>query len=103
MWALRHLGSVVEVLGFSCPWACGIFVPDQGLNLHPLHWKADSYPLGHQGSPLYSLTAHYYVPIALLAPAPHIPAGSFFFLTTGGFIIITDMICLYQTTGLTAI
>ena len=30
--------------------ACGIF-PDQGLNLCPLHWQADSYPLRHQGSP----------------------------------------------------
>ena len=29
--------------------ACGIF-PDQGLNLCPLHWQADSYPLHHRGS-----------------------------------------------------
>ena len=25
---------------------------DQGLNLCPLHWQVDSYPLYHQGSPL---------------------------------------------------
>ena len=25
--------------------------PTQGSNQHPLHWKADSYPLDHQGSP----------------------------------------------------
>ena len=30
--------------------ACGIF-PDQGSNLCPLHWQADSQPLRHQGSP----------------------------------------------------
>ena len=24
---------------------------NQGLNLHTLHWQADSYPLHHQGSP----------------------------------------------------
>ena len=29
---------------------CEIF-PDQGLNLCPLHWQADSYPLHHQASP----------------------------------------------------
>ena len=31
--------------------ACGIF-PDQGANLCPLHWQADSYALDHQGSPI---------------------------------------------------
>ena len=35
---------------FSCSEACGIF-PDQGLNLRPLHWQADSYPLHHCGNP----------------------------------------------------
>ena len=34
----------------SCSAACGIF-PDQGSNLCPLHWQADSLPLHHQGSP----------------------------------------------------
>ena len=32
-----------------CSMACGIF-QDQGLNLHLLHWQADSLPLTHQRS-----------------------------------------------------
>ena len=43
-------GSVVVAHGPSCSAACGIF-PDQGSNLCPLHWQADSQPLHHQGSP----------------------------------------------------
>ena len=35
--------------------------PDQGLNLCPLHWQADSQPLDHQGSP--ALITH--LPLAL--------------------------------------
>ena len=35
------MGSVVVARGLSCPVACGVF-PDQGLNLCPLHWQADS-------------------------------------------------------------
>ena len=46
----RHAGSVVVAHGPSCSAACGIF-PDQGSNLCPLHWQADSQPLRHQGSP----------------------------------------------------
>ena len=42
--------SVVVAHGLSCSAACGIF-PDQGSNLCPLHWQADSQPLRHQGSP----------------------------------------------------
>ena len=34
-------GSLVVAHGPSCPTACGIFL-DQGLNLRPLHYKADS-------------------------------------------------------------
>ena len=40
----RTLGaraSVVVAHGLSCSAACGIF-PDQGSNLCPLHWQADS-------------------------------------------------------------
>ena len=47
----RRTGSVVVVHGLSRSTACGIF-PDQGLNLCPLHWQADSQPLRHQGSHL---------------------------------------------------
>ena len=46
----RSAGSVVVAHGPSCSAACGIF-PDQGSNLCPLHWQADSQPLCHQGSP----------------------------------------------------
>ena len=42
--------SVFAALKLSCSVACGIF-PEQGLNLCPLHWEADYYPLHHQGSP----------------------------------------------------
>ena len=38
---LQSVGFGSVVLGLSCSAACGIY-PDQGLNLHPLHWQADS-------------------------------------------------------------
>ena len=50
----RHAGSVIVAHGPSCSTACGI-TPDQGSNPCPLHWKADSQPLCHQGSPLFFL------------------------------------------------
>ena len=53
-WAAGARASVVVALGLSCSVACGI-LPDQGLNLCPLHWQADSYPLCHQGSPCGSV------------------------------------------------
>ena len=45
--------SVVVAYGPSCSAACGLF-PDQGSNPCPLHWQADSQPLRHQGSPVYT-------------------------------------------------
>ena len=48
----RRTGSVIVAHGPSCSTACGIF-PDQGSNLCPLHWQADSQPLRHQGSPTF--------------------------------------------------
>ena len=42
--------SVVVAHGLSCSETRGIF-PDQGWNLCPLHWKADSLPLDHLESP----------------------------------------------------
>ena len=48
--ALEH-GLVVVAHWLSCSAACGIF-QDQGLNLCPLNWQVDSYPLYHQGSPI---------------------------------------------------
>ena len=47
----RRAGSAIVAHGPSCSAACGIF-PDQGSNLCPLNWQADSQPLRHQGSPL---------------------------------------------------
>ena len=38
---LYSIGSIAVANGLSCPAACGIF-PDQELNLHLLHWQADS-------------------------------------------------------------
>ena len=49
----RRAGLVVVAHGPSRSAACGIF-PDQGSNLCPLHWQADSQPLRHQGSPMVS-------------------------------------------------
>ena len=46
----RRAGSAIAAHGFSYSVARGIF-PDQGLNPCPLHWRADSQPLRHQGSP----------------------------------------------------
>ena len=47
----RCAGSVIVAHGPSCSTARGIF-PDQGSNLCPLHWQADSQPLHRQGSPI---------------------------------------------------
>ena len=49
----RRAGSAVLAHGPSCSVACGI-LPDQGSNPCPLHWQADSQPLSHQGSPVFS-------------------------------------------------
>ena len=38
----------------SCSRACEIFT-DQGSNPCLLHWQADSWPLNHQGSPLWCI------------------------------------------------
>ena len=46
----RRAGSAIVAHGPSRSAACGIF-PDQGSNLCPLHWQADSQPLHHEGSP----------------------------------------------------
>ena len=37
--------------GFLASRHVGTQLPDQGSNLHPLHWKAKSQSLDHQGSP----------------------------------------------------
>ena len=48
--ALGTQALVIVLHGLSCSKVCGIFL-DQGLNLCPLLWEADSYPMDHQGSP----------------------------------------------------
>ena len=62
---LSTRASVVVVHRLSCSKASGIFL-DQGSNLCPLHWPADSYPLYHQGSPVVPLnrppSAHFCSP-----------------------------------------
>ena len=50
----RRAGSAIVAHGPSRSAACGI-LPDQGSNLCPLHWQADSQPLRHQGSPAHFL------------------------------------------------
>ena len=55
----RHAGSVVVAHGPSCSAACGIF-PDQGSNLCPLLWQADSQPLRHQESPGFFFLKYLY-------------------------------------------
>ena len=47
--ALGHTGSVVVAHGLSSAMTCGIFL-DQGTNLCPPHWQADSLPPDQQGS-----------------------------------------------------
>ena len=46
------LASLVVVRRLYCPKACGILVPQRGMDPEscPLHRKADSLPLDHQGS-----------------------------------------------------
>ena len=58
MWArrLQNIGSVGH--RGPCPAACGI-LPDQGLNCHPLHCRADSQSLAHQECPLIIIINFY--------------------------------------------
>ena len=63
----RHAGSVIVAHGPSCSTACGI-VPDQGPNLCPLHWQADSQPLHHQGSPIFMYLPYTFYQVDCLSP-----------------------------------
>ena len=58
-------GSSVAVHGLHCSTACGS-LPDQGLNLCPLHWQADSLPLSHQGSPWMLTLVSKFLPETIL-------------------------------------
>ena len=46
---LIAVASRVAVHGLRALTECGILLK-QRLNLHPMHWQVDSYPLCHQGS-----------------------------------------------------
>ena len=62
--------SVAVAPGVSYSAACGTS-PEQGLNLGPLPWQADSYQLCHQGSPLGEFlmpSAHQLVLVPLWDP-----------------------------------
>ena len=50
------LFSNIGLFCWLCYTACGLY-PDQGLNLCPLPWQADSYPLYHLGSPIIFFAA----------------------------------------------
>ena len=50
--AVTTWDSVIVAHRFSCSAPCKNFL-DQRLTLCPLHWQADSYPLCHQGSPIF--------------------------------------------------
>ena len=56
VFAAAHRLSLSAGHGLSCSTACEIF-PDQGSNPCPLHWRADSQSLDHQGSPEHILIA----------------------------------------------
>ena len=43
----------------SCLVAYGIFL-DQGSNLYPLYWQADSEPLDHQGSLVWRFSFYFF-------------------------------------------
>ena len=53
--SLGCTGSLVGVCGLSCSAAGGILAPQPGIEPHPLHWKVDSFPLDHGGSPTTAL------------------------------------------------
>ena len=42
LWVLGHEGPVVVAHGLRVPMACGTFVPQSGMELCPLLWRADS-------------------------------------------------------------
>ena len=71
-------GSVVVAHRLSCSKACGIF-PGQGLNLCPLHWQADSYPLYHQESPVWLILWQCLVRIQSIMDSTKILIKMFFF------------------------
>ena len=86
----RRAGSAIVAHGPSRSAARGI-LPDQGSNLRPLHWQADSQPLRHQGRPIsIVLTAccHWWICFLVwLLSSFFLSFLFFFFLITFEFFI----------------
>ena len=78
LWSTVTWASVVVAHGPSCSTACGIFL-DQGSNLCPLHWQADSYPLCHEGSPQYCFNHDFPFHFSNIFPYPQFISISFIF------------------------
>ena len=54
LFAMLALSCMMKnvAMGLVAPWHMGSLFPNQGSNLCPLLWHADSYPVCHQRSPL---------------------------------------------------
>ena len=67
---LNSTDSIAVVHGLGCSAVCGVS-QDSGSNPRLLHWQVDSWPLGHEGSPvpqlLYPFTS-WWVSRLLLCP-----------------------------------
>ena len=71
-------------MGLNCSATSGIF-SDQGSNLCPLHWQADSYALHHQGSSIllfYQLCKHWRI-LYLLKPCFYLSKQQYCYVSTG--------------------
>ena len=93
---LRGLSLFVVSGGYSLQYlwlaeACGIF-PDQGSNLCPPHYQADSLPLDHQGSP--SICGCIFKPphwiFKLLPVSPHCKFPLWYYPWQWSFVHILD-------------
>ena len=93
---LRGLSLFVVSGGYSLQYlwlaeACGIF-PDQGSNLCPSHYQADSLPLDHQGSP--SICGCIFKPphwiFKLLLVSPHCKFPLWYYPSQWSFVHILD-------------
>ena len=70
---LQGTGSALAEHRLRCPAPCGIIL-DQGPTPRPLHCRADSSPLDHQGNPqALSLPAQTSTPLVWLPPCPSQP------------------------------
>ena len=58
--APERTGSRSFHMWLSCSVTCGILVPQPGISPHPLHCKADSSPLDHQGIPFFIFVKVYF-------------------------------------------